>query len=71
MERDLKFSYKRDDRKGEHVTTISNGSSRGRVIVHTPLDAENSVLEHVSQIKEYMDLQYENFIHLENKYNYE
>lgn len=66
-DRTLTFSYRRNTETNEHITAISNGSSRGRVIVHTPLDAEDSVKEHVEQIKEYMDLQYENFIHLNTK----
>jgi len=67
MDRQLKFSYKKDLDNNEHRTVISNGSNRGKVIVHTPLDADNSITEHVEQIKEYMDVQYENFIHLSTK----
>lgn len=67
MDRTLKFSYEKDVENNEHRTIISNGSSRGNIIIHTPLDAENSILEHVDQIKEYMDVQYENFIKLNTK----
>ncbi len=67
MNNKLTFSYRKDLDKEEHITTIGNGSSRGRVIIHTPLKADNSILEHVEQIKEYMDVQYENFIQLNAK----
>jgi len=66
-DRQLYFSYRKDTENNEHITTIKNGSTRGQTIIQTPLDAENSISEHVEQIKDYMDVQYENFINMSAK----